>query len=67
MKTILKIKWENIFLTITIFLILGIMALFSHKHTILSYIGFESIIYFFSPIFLKEWLKEMRKEALKRC
>lgn len=65
MKTILKIKWENVFLTI--FLILGIMALFSHKHTILSYIGFESIIYLFSPMFLKEWLKEMRKEALKRC
>jgi len=65
MKTILKIKWENIFLTI--FLILGIMALFSHKHTILSYIGFESIIYLFSPMLLKEWLKEMRKEALKRC
>lgn len=65
MKTILKIKWENIFLTI--FLTLGIMALFSHKHTILSYIGFESIIYLFSPMLLKEWLKEMRKEALKRC
>lgn len=65
MKTILKIKWENIFLTM--FLILGIMALLAHKHTILSYIGFESVIYLFSPMFLKEWLKEMRKEALKRC
>ena len=64
MKTILKIKWENIFLTI--FLILGIMALFSHKHTILSYIGFESIIYLFIPIFLKNGIEEARREALKR-
>ena len=65
MKTILKIKWENIFLTI--FLILGICALFSHKHTILSYMGLESIFYLGIPMFLKEGLKEMRKEALKRC
>lgn len=65
MKTILKIKWENIFLII--FLTLGIIALFSHKHTILSYIGFEIIFYLGIPIFLKEWLKEIRREALKRC
>ena len=41
MKTILKIKWETIFLTI--FLILGIMALFSHKHVNFESLGFESI------------------------
>lgn len=65
MKAILKIKWENIFLTI--FLILGICAIFSHKHTILSYISFESIFYLGIPIFLKNEIKEVRREALKRC
>ena len=65
MKTILKIKWENIFLTI--FLILGIMALFSHKHVNFESLGFESIFYLGIPIFLKNEIKEIRREALKRC
>lgn len=42
MKTILKIKWENIFLTI--FLTLGIIALFAHKHANFESLGFESIL-----------------------
>ncbi len=65
MKTILKIKWENIFLTI--FLTLGIIALFAHKHANFESLGFESIFYLGIPIFLKNEIKEVRREALKRC
>lgn len=65
MKTILKIKWENIFLTI--FLTLGIIALFAHKHANFESLVFESIFYLGIPIFLKNEIKEIRREALKRC
>lgn len=65
MKTILKIKWENIFLTIS--LTLGIMALLAHKHANFESLGFESIFYLGIPIFLKNDIKEARREVLKRC